>query len=150
MLLKSVQEQSYHEELASLAEGCSVSQRSSIFRLSPFIGDDGLLRVKGRLQFSGICWNEQRKRLISKGNDLTLEKIIDSCQALQGTLQNIVHFEGDQVKSVETMVRSHGPVCKFCNSNHPPLRCSAYGKSCNRCCKMNHFASSKMCKGSNG
>ena len=97
----------------------------------------------------GICWNEQRKRLISKGNDLTLEKIIESCQAFQATLQNTVRFKGDQVKSVETMVRSHGPVYKFCNSNHPPRRCPAYRKSCNRCDKMKYFASSKMCKGSN-
>ena len=68
VLLKSVQEQNYHEELASLAEGRSVSQRSYIFRLSPFIGDDGLLRVKGRLQFSGLSETEKHPVIVPKGH----------------------------------------------------------------------------------
>ena len=31
--------------------------------------------------------------------------------------------------------------CKFCGRSHMPRKCPAYGKSCNKCKKQNHFAS---------
>lgn len=31
-------------------------------------------------------------------------------------------------------------LCKKCNSEHGPRQCPAYGKTCTKCKKMNHFA----------
>ena len=54
LLLCSVQHQVFSEEFASLSAGESVSRRSSIYKLTPFLGEHGLIRVQGRLQFSGL------------------------------------------------------------------------------------------------
>ena len=40
--------------------------------------------------------------------------------------------------------RTTGPTCQNCGRNHPPRRCPAYGKTCNACNKLNHFA--KFCR----
>lgn len=37
--------------------------------------------------------------------------------------------------------------CKRCGRRHEPRQCPAYGKECNRCHKMNHYA--KFCKSNN-
>ena len=37
-----------------------------------------------------------------------------------------------------------GQTCQNCGKNHPPRRCPAYGKTCNACNKLNHFA--KLCR----
>lgn len=51
-LLKSVQVEAYLPEIQALRDGKSIPQSSSIAKCTPFVGDDGLLRVKGRLQMS--------------------------------------------------------------------------------------------------
>lgn len=33
-----------------------------------------------------------------------------------------------------------GQSCKYCGRDHPPMKCPAYGKVCNKCSKRNHFA----------
>ena len=52
-LLKQAQSVS-DREVKALKNGEPVSRSSPIFKLSPFLGQDGLLRIQGRLQFAGI------------------------------------------------------------------------------------------------
>lgn len=54
LLLCSVQHHEFSEEFSSLSAGESVSRLSSIYKLTPFLGEHGLIRVQGRLQFSGL------------------------------------------------------------------------------------------------
>ncbi len=68
VLLHSVQVQHYLQELEALTNGRSVPKSSSIFRLNPFIGEDGLLRVQGRLQFSELTEAEKFPIIIPKGH----------------------------------------------------------------------------------
>ena len=72
-----------------------------------------------------ICWNDQTKRTISKGNGLKLDTVTESYQAYQAILQNTGRFDRDQMKSVKAVVGSHGLVCKVRNSHYNPHRCSA-------------------------
>ena len=67
-LLKYVQRVSYPDELACLADGVSLNKGSSIQKLNPFIGDDGLLRVCGRLQFSELSFEEKHPIILPKGH----------------------------------------------------------------------------------
>ena len=54
-----VQSQAYPLELAALKQSKQISKASSITRLSPFIGKDGLLRVQGRLELSAMSYDEK-------------------------------------------------------------------------------------------
>ena len=66
MLLKKVQEQEFPDELRALRQGQSVSRSSPLFKLTPYIADDGLLRMEGRLQFSQLSFDEKHPILLPK------------------------------------------------------------------------------------
>ena len=65
-LLRSFQVTEYSEELCALGQGQSVSKKSEIYKLSPFLGDEGLLRLQGRLQHSGLPEEEKHPVIIPK------------------------------------------------------------------------------------
>ena len=67
-LLKYVQTHAFPKELQALQSDQAVPRRSSIQKLSPFIGKDGLLRVQGRLQFSGLPYDVQHPVILPKGH----------------------------------------------------------------------------------
>ena len=50
MVLKRVQNEFYNEEISDLKDDKCVRKTSSIYQLLPFIGEDGLIRVYGRLK----------------------------------------------------------------------------------------------------
>ena len=65
-LLCSVQVTAYSEELCALGQGQSVSKKSKIYKLSPFLCYDGLSRLQGRLQNSGLPEEEKHPVIIPK------------------------------------------------------------------------------------
>ena len=67
-LLQVVQRREFGEEWQSLQNDQPVSRKSPIHKLSPFIGEDGLLRVQGRLQFSGLSYEVKHPIIIPKGH----------------------------------------------------------------------------------
>ena len=69
-LLRSVQVTEYSEELCALGQGRGqgVSKKSKIYKLSPFLGDDGFLRLQGRLQHSGLPEEEKHPVIIPKSH----------------------------------------------------------------------------------
>lgn len=52
VLLKSTQYFYFLKEFDSLQKGQQIAMSSRLFKLKPFMGEDGLLRLEGRLQFS--------------------------------------------------------------------------------------------------
>ena len=58
-LIQCVQEDQYATKLVALRQGRSVPKSSFIVKLAPFIAEDGLLRVQGRLQHSSLSWDEK-------------------------------------------------------------------------------------------
>ena len=67
-LLEQVQRLSYESELSSLQDGRTVSKGSSLHKLSPILGEDGLLRVGGRLQFAGLAEDAQHPVIVPRGH----------------------------------------------------------------------------------
>ena len=58
----------YSEDIDNLREKGRVSNTSQIIKLSPFLCEDGLLRVKGRLQFAGLSENSTHPVIVPKGH----------------------------------------------------------------------------------
>ena len=66
-LLKDAQ-RCYSEEISSLKEKGKVSKSSPLLKLTPFLCSDGLLRVKGRLQFAGLSEDSRHPVIVPKGH----------------------------------------------------------------------------------
>ena len=67
LLLREAQRQDFAAEFSALEQGKSVPKSSSVYRLTPFIGEDGLLRIRGRLQQSELTSEERHPVLLPKG-----------------------------------------------------------------------------------
>ena len=65
-LIQCVQEHQYATELAALRQGRSVPKGNSIVKLTPFIVEDGLLRVQGRLQHPSLSCDEKHPIILPK------------------------------------------------------------------------------------
>ena len=83
---------------------------------------------------------------------MNISEIVDFCQ-MNSQLANFVApasstAEGQTLKQIYnffvTETASDCRTCRYCGSNHPPRSCPAYGKSCNKCGRKNHFA--KCCR----
>ncbi|XP_035205270.1 uncharacterized protein LOC118180260 [Stegodyphus dumicola] len=53
---KTVQSEAFAEELSSLRQGKTISKTSSILELNPFLNNDGIMHVGGRLQKSRLSY----------------------------------------------------------------------------------------------
>ena len=67
MVLKSVQNEFYKEEISDLKNGKCIRKTSSIYQLSPFIGEDGLIRIYGMLEKApALLYDEKHPILLPK------------------------------------------------------------------------------------
>ena len=71
ILIKDMQEEVYTSEIKELVKGNQVPARSKIANLNPFIGKDGLLRCKTRLESAPIPENTANPILLPKDQSLT-------------------------------------------------------------------------------
>ena len=115
---------------------------------------DSLLRDRIVL---GVKEPALRKKLLQEGK-LTLEKAIDICKSGETTAQHLKDLaaakdpNADEVhtlkhRSEKKLRRDPKGVkkCKYCGGTHELKReiCPAYGKTCGKCGRSNHFA--KIC-----
>jgi hypothetical protein len=75
VVLTFLQQKYFGEELQVLAAGETVSRKSSIYDLEPFKGEDGLLRVGGRLRAANIA-NQSRHQVIVPRDHHVAELIV--------------------------------------------------------------------------
>ncbi len=91
-----------------------------------------------------------------KERKLTLDKAVDICRAAENATQHIqamgtLQKHSENINKVKvgksaTSARVATKTCKYCGYEHPMLKskCPAYGKTCSRCKRENHFA--KVCQ----
>ena len=65
-IIRIVQKQFYPEEYLSLQKGRNVKSSSSIVRLSPFLGDDNLIRVGSRLEQAPLSYDARFPPIVPK------------------------------------------------------------------------------------
>ena len=65
-LIRETQLVYFRDDIVRLKAGNFVSKNSSIFKLSPFLSDDGLLRVRGRIQLANLPSTTQHPIIIPK------------------------------------------------------------------------------------
>ncbi|PAA68329.1 hypothetical protein BOX15_Mlig030097g1 [Macrostomum lignano] len=113
------------------------------------------------------------EKLLEEGSELTLERAKTICESMESSKKNCTAMKGETstisaVRRVSSYkkakqtaaadVRQAGgpaqrsqivakhPICKFCGREHErgKEKCPAWGKSCTKCGKANHFA--KQCR----
>lgn len=109
----------------------------------------------------GINNQTIRERLLRE-SDLTLDKTLDICRAAEHSKQqmktmsetHIANIDVVQCKSTRNPTRPTDATrtqanyqrkpCGNCGSFHRPRSCPAYGKHCDNCSRLGHFA--KCCR----
>ena len=67
-LLYCVQQEAYPNEISALRLSKPLPKGSSLFKLDPFLDDHGLLRIKGRLEFSDLSYESKHPVIIPNGH----------------------------------------------------------------------------------
>ena len=77
-IIRSVQRRHLGEKLISLGKGKCLKSYNSIVKLVPFIDDEGMLRVGGRIKRSAVVGEMQQPVLLSKSCRIT-ELVVRWC-----------------------------------------------------------------------
>jgi len=64
-------------EIRQLTDREAIPKSSPLFRLRPFLGDDGLLRLGGRLELSPLEYSAKHPLILPRSSELTLLLIAD-------------------------------------------------------------------------
>ncbi|RWR99198.1 uncharacterized protein B4U79_12713, partial [Dinothrombium tinctorium] len=76
--IKFVQYEAFQEEIESIKSGSGIKIKSKLAQLCPFLDENGLLRVGGRLQFANLNRDQKHPIILPKEGSFT-EMIIRSC-----------------------------------------------------------------------
>lgn len=71
VLIKNLQNQCFNKEIQDLKSTGVVSPKSALLCLSPFLDDEGVIRVGGRLRKSSLCFNQKHQILLPKSHKFT-------------------------------------------------------------------------------
>ena len=97
-IIKKLQKNKFFEDYALLTKKCSVSKKSSLYKLDPFIDDDGLIRVGGRLRRSGLDYGLKHPVILPKDTHVT--------NLIISHYHHKVHHQGRNITL--NSIRSHG------------------------------------------
>ncbi|XP_011862076.1 PREDICTED: uncharacterized protein LOC105558778, partial [Vollenhovia emeryi] len=91
---KVVQRQAFASEYDSLSKNRDISKNSRILSLSPFMGENGLIRVGGRLKNSNLSFDACHQVVLPSSHDLTkriieLEHVRNMHSGLQATMATV-------------------------------------------------------------
>lgn len=77
--ISTVQRRIYTAEITALKAGRSIASGSALIRLNPFLDENGLLRLGGRLRLSSLTYDERHPIILPK--DRITELIIEQAHA---------------------------------------------------------------------
>lgn len=68
VLTQSVQRQAFPQEMRVLEQGGAVSRKSQLYKCTPYLDEDGLMRMKGRLDRSELTFNEKHPIIVPRSH----------------------------------------------------------------------------------
>jgi hypothetical protein len=71
VIVKSIQKRSFAEEYHQLSTGGGIEKNSTIRNLSPFLDENGVIRVGGRIRNANLAYNQKHPVLIPKNHNVT-------------------------------------------------------------------------------
>ena len=129
ILFRFVQTESFPNVSKSIANSKEISKTLNIAKLSPFIGEDGAIRVKGRLKHSNLAYNAKHPILLTTKHpvvQLLLEKahrdnLHEGTEYVRNMLQQEYWIIG--LRNALRKTKSRCIKCRHRNTNpiHPPM-----------------------------
>ncbi|XP_055686819.1 uncharacterized protein LOC129792077 [Lutzomyia longipalpis] len=123
-IVKAAQQESFAEDIHNLQRNKEVSRKSSIRNLNPFLDDEGILRVGGRIEKSNLKYNQKHQILLHSNHHLT-ELIVRKCHAdtLHGGHQLVLSFVRQQYWPIRgiNIVKKIARNCIQCFKTNPKL-----------------------------
>ena len=125
-IIRSVQRRHFGEELISLGKGKCLKSCSSIVKLDPFIDDEGILRVGGRIKRSAVASEMQHPVLLPKFCRIA-ELVARWCHeqvahAGRGMTMNQIRSSGFWVTRCNSLVRCIILKCVSCKQSRLRLQ----------------------------
>ncbi|MCI0558466.1 MAG: hypothetical protein MN733_08220, partial [Nitrososphaera sp.] len=123
IILKMTQRSVFAEEIDSLNGGRSLQRKNKLTRLNPFIDEDGILRVGGRLQHSMLPFSARHPVILPKNHHVTALIILN---------EHRLHFHTGTQATLYAVRRCYWPLdgrsqvwktikpCLICNRAKPP------------------------------
>ncbi|XP_073827967.1 uncharacterized protein isoform X1 [Musca autumnalis] len=126
---KRAQEEEFKNEILALKMGRRISKKSPIFELNPCLGDDGLIRISGRINNATCVGPSTRKPIIMPKNNLITKLIVKQYH------EDFLHQNQESIcaairtkfwiPSLRQLVRSSKKNCQICKNRsavpRPPL-----------------------------
>ena len=129
ILFRFVQNESFPNVSKSIANSKEISKTLNIAKLSPFIEEDGTIRVKGRLKHSNLDYNAKHPILLTAKHpvvQLLLEKahrdnLHEGTEYVRNMLQQEYWIIG--LRNALRKIKSRCIKCRHRNANpiHPPM-----------------------------
>lgn len=66
VIIKAVQRDHFSKELHFLYKGAKISKQSTLWKLTPIVDEDGLVRVGGQISSTDTSWEERHPLIIQK------------------------------------------------------------------------------------
>ncbi|XP_069134244.1 uncharacterized protein [Argopecten irradians] len=117
-VVKVVQNEAFHKEIKALASGKDVPRNSSILNLDPFLDDDGLLHVGGRLKNSDLPQTQKNPVILPKSHHVTRLVVAHYHQEVQhqGRLftEGAIRAAGYWIIGCRRLINTHLRSCVQC------------------------------------
>ena len=122
VIFRMIQRKSFPEEVKALSSGThntnGVSRSSSLFKLDPFLDNNGVLQVGGRLSRSKLTSNEAHPVVLPKTSNITEAVVIWSHETIghggRGLTLNNLRKNGIWVLGANAFVRKIIHKCVIC------------------------------------
>ena len=135
----------YTQRLREAAKFCEFDKLNSADARQT--AEDELIQMR---LVDGIHNSSHRVKLLEYMQAADTTPSLDNCVQFAQQLELIQRFKGDdrdtkesamsmEVAHVDRNKQSNAP-CRFCGRTHSHGRCPAYGKTCSKCSRKNHFA----------
>ena len=117
---RALQNETYREEIDQTSQGKNVSQTNELYTLDPFIGEDGLLKVGGRLSNSTIPYSLKHPTVLPKSPPKT-KMIIADCHERKGFTINEIRERVFWIPNMRKVVASCIQQCFICRKHRRPV-----------------------------
>ena len=119
LLSRLSQEAIFSDEFTTLKRGHAVSCKSSIYKLSPWIDEEGIIRMEGRLSQSGLPWSVANPVILPKSSNLAKAVVLHfhhDCHHQGSTItRSSISRGGFHIVGSSKFVKSIIHRCVMCN-----------------------------------
>ena len=129
-LVKTAQDDAFRNEISALQNGQPIKKNSSIRDLNPFLDNQGVLRVGGRLNLADLPFQSKHPAVLPKGHPFTRNVVVHHhWKLLHAGGRNLISNIREEFWPLDArrLVRSISRECFRCFRSDPLIACQRIG-----------------------